>query len=101
MMQEIHQNDIGTRFILTVKENNNVIDLSTASQIDLIFKTPSKSVFTRTASLLNNGADGKIFYDTIQDDLSEVGMYKIQAKVFFLNGTFNSVVHSFQVHCNL
>jgi hypothetical protein len=101
MSSEIHVNDVGTRFIATVKDDDKIVDLSHAIQIEIIFRRPSDELFYRIGSVLTDGTDGKVYYDTIEGDLVDVGMHKLQAKVYLANGTFYTDIYSFQVHCNL
>ena len=101
MPSEIHVNDIGTRFLATIQDNGTVVDISNASQIQVIFRRPSDEVFYRVGSLLNSGIDGKVYYDTVAGDLVDVGMHKLQAKVYLPSGTYYTDIYSFQVHCNL
>ncbi len=101
MPSEIHINDVGTRFLATIQDNGTVVDISSASQIQMIFRRPSDEVFYRTGSLLTSGIDGKVYYDTVSGDLSNVGMHKLQAKVYLPSGTYYTDIYSFQVNCNL
>ena len=101
MPSEIHVNDIGTRFLATIQDNGTVVDISSASQIQMIFRRPSDEVFYRVGSLLTSGVDGKVYYDTVSGDLSNVGMHKLQAKVYLPSGTYYTDIYSFQVNCNL
>lgn len=101
MPSEIHVNDIGTRFLATIQDNGTVVDISSASQIQMIFRRPNDEVFYRVGSLLTSGVDGKVYYDTVSGDLSNVGMHKLQAKVYLPSGTYYTDIYSFQVNCNL
>lgn len=101
MPSEIHVNDIGTRFLATIQDNGTVVDISSASQIQMIFRRPSDEVFYRVGSLLTSGIDGKVYYDTVSGDLTDVGMHKLQAKVYLPSGTYYTDIYSFQVNCNL
>ena len=101
MPNEIHVNDVGTRFLATIKDNGAVVDISSASQIQMIFRRPSDEVFYRVGSLLNGGTGGQVYYDTVVGDLVNAGMHKLQAKVYLPSGTYYTDIYSFQVHCNL
>ena len=101
MPSEIHVNDIGTRFLATIQDNGTVVDIASASQIQMIFRRPNDEVFYRVGSLLTSGIDGKVYYDTVSGDLSNVGMHKLQAKVYLPSGTYYTDIYSFQVNCNL
>src|SRR6056300_138382 len=103
MPSEIHQNDVGTRFLLTVKDGSDVVNISQATSIVVDFRKPSDKVVNRSASLLNDGSavSGVMYYDTVVGDLDEVGKYKLQGRVGLSNGTYHTDIHTFQVHCNL
>lgn len=94
-------NDIGTRFLATVKDNGLAIDISTASQVDMIFRRPNQEKFYRSATLLNSGINGQIYYDSVSGDFINSGMHKLQAIVYLPSGTYYTDIYSFQVHCNL
>ena len=103
--QEIHYNDIGTVILVTVNDcvsgTPTVLDLSTASTLELIFKSPSGTATTQSASLYTDGTDGKIFYTSADGDFDEVGTWRIQCKIGIGGGTFRSDVGTFKVYENL
>jgi hypothetical protein len=101
MASELHVNDIGTRFLATIKDDGIVVDVSSASVINMIFKQPDDQVMYKAASLLTDGTDGKIYYDTVAGDLDEAGQYKLQGRVSLPSGTYYTDIYTFQVHCNL
>ena len=104
MASEIHQNEIGTRFLITVKDDGNLVNISgvggsTIHQIS--FRKPSDAVINRNATLQDFGISGVMYYDTIAGDLDEAGLYKLQAKVVVPSGTYYTDIHSFKVHSNI
>lgn len=103
--QEIHYNDIGTVVLVTVKDcvsgTSTVLDLSSATSLELIFKSPSGTSVTQTASLYTDGSDGKIYYTSVDGDFDEVGTWRIQCKIGIGGGTFRSDVGTFKVYENL
>ena len=104
MASEIHQNDIGTRFLITVKDDGNIVNISGvgASTVhQLNFRKPSDTVINRNATLQDVGISGVMFYDTVAGDLDEAGIYKMQAKVVTPSGTYFTDVHTFKVHSNI
>jgi len=101
MASEIHVDDVGTRFLLTIKDDGTIVNVSNALNIDVIFKKPDDTVIYRAGTLFTNGTDGKVYYDTIAGDLDEAGLYKLQAKVALPTGIYYTDIHTFQVHCNL
>ena len=104
MASEIHQNDIGTRFLINVKDDGELVNISgvggsTIHQIS--FRKPSDTVVNRNATLQDFGISGVMFYDSIAGDLDEAGLYKLQAKVVVPSGTYYTDIHSFKVHSNI
>ena len=103
---EIRINDIGTKFLITVKDGDSVVDISgTGSDVNnkrLIFKKPSTtSILDKPASFDSDGTNGKLYYTTVSGDLDEDGIWKLQAKVIIGSQTFHSDIHTFKVHRNL
>ena len=105
MASEIHQDDIGTRFLITMKDDGELVDLSSpiASGLQVTFRKPSDTVIPRSGEILADGSavSGIMYYDTVAGDLDEVGQYKMQAKVSLPSGTYYTDVHTFKVHSNL
>lgn len=101
MSSELHVDNVGTRFLVTIKDNGDIVNISNASSIMMVFKKPDDSLVYRSGTLLTNGADGQVYYDTVSGDLDEAGLYKLQARVIMPSGTFYTDIHTFQVHCNL
>ena len=103
MPSEIHHNDIGTRFLVTVKDDGSTVDLSNASALQISFRKPSDEIVNRTGSTLGDGSStsGVMYYDTLNGDLDEVGNYKLQGKGTLPSGTYFTDIHTFKVHCNI
>jgi len=105
MASEIHKDDIGTRFLLTVKDGSDFVNISGATALQVDFRKPSDTIINRSALRLDDGSSvsGVMHYDAVAGDLDEVGKYKLQGKVFLggASGTFYTDIHTFQVHCNL
>lgn len=103
MASEIHQNDVGTRFLITVKDDGVLVDISNASIRQITFKKPSDSTIVRTALIFNDGSalSGVMYYDSGVGDLDEIGFYKLQAKVYLPSGTYYTDIHTFKADCNL
>ena len=90
MASEIHKDDVGTRFLITVKDDGNLVNISGVSgaaihQISL--RKPSDTVIERNATLQDYGISGVMYYDTVDGDLAEAGVYTLQAKVVVPRGT--------------
>jgi len=99
--KEIHLNDIGTVFRVTLYDCDNAVDLSTASVKQFVFKKPDESVVTKDAVFLTDGTDGVVQYVTIASDLDLPGKWKIQARVTLPTGVWSSDIDTFKVYANL
>ena len=98
---EIHQGDIGTILRLTVKDGTDAIDLSAATTKEIVLRKPSGSMVTKDATFTTDGSDGQIQYTTVADDLDEAGIWRIQARVVLLGGTWRTDIARFEVYENL
>jgi len=101
---EIHKDDIGTQFQLTVYTDTNgtILDISYATIIQIIFEKPDGTLITQDASFLTDGTDGILVYTSVSGDLNQVGKWKIQARLSDggANDTKTDIVR-FNVHENL
>ncbi len=100
---EIHKDDIGTDFQISVKDGGTAVDLSTATTKDIIFGKPDGTGITHAASFLTPpGSDGVLRYKSVAGDLTPAGIWTLQASVVIpSSGTWKSDVHSFRVHDNV
>lgn len=102
MSSQIHVGDVGTQLIVTVYDDGEIVDISGASSLVIIFKKPDGTVDTKFASLYTDGLDGKMVYTVINEDFFDApGNYKIQGKVIIAGGTYYTSTGTFKVHCNL
>ena len=101
MASEIHLDDIGTRFLVTIKDDGNLVKVSGATIKQFNFKKPTYTFKNRSATLVDAGISGVLYYDAVAGDLDEAGHYKLQAKVAIPSGTYYTDIHTFKVHCNL
>jgi hypothetical protein len=100
---EIHVNDVGTLFTLTVRdEADAIVDIGEAS-LRMLFKKPSGTLLDKTPSLGTDGSDGVMQYAGASGDLDETGPWKYQGHVTFpgASGAFYTDVQSFRVFGNL
>jgi hypothetical protein len=98
---EIHLNDIGTVFEATIMDGAVVVDISTATTKQLIFKGQSGSSKTKSAAFATDGTDGKIRYVTVTGDLDWAGQWEWQAYVVMPTGAWHSDTAQFIVYENL
>jgi hypothetical protein len=101
MSNQVHVNDIGTEFRIQIVDDETIVDLSTASILNILFRKPSGLLLTVGAELYTDGTDGIIYYNAVSGDLDEAGIYKIQGYVEIGSGAFYSSIGSFKVHCNV
>lgn len=101
MASEIHDGDIGTKLLVTITDNDVVVDISSASTLSIFIKKPDGSILTRSGTLETNGTDGKMYYITVSGDINTAGSYKLQGHVTLLNGSYFTSTATFKVHCNL
>ena len=97
----IRQDDYGTKFEVTINDENGVVDVSGATTKNIIFEKPSGTKITQAASFTNSGTDGKIEYTTVSGDLNEAGTWKIQAQIATVDGDWKSNISAFPVEPNL
>ena len=99
---EVHKNDIGTIFRVTIiDENDTIVDVSSASTKRILFKKPNGTLLEKTATFYTNGTDGIIQYITITGDLDTVGVWQLQAYVVLSGNQYRSNITTFKVYRNL
>ena len=104
MASEIHKDDVGTRFLITVKDDGSLVNISGVSGgsvHQVSFRKPSDTIVERNATLQDYGISGVMFYDSVAGDLDEAGVYKLQAKVIIPSGTYYTDIYTFKVHSNI
>lgn len=101
MASEIHEGDIGTKLLVTITDDGNIVDISSASSLSIFIKKPNGTILSRAGTLETDGTDGKMYYITVVGDLDKAGVYKIQGHVTLLNGSYFTSTANFKVHCNL
>lgn len=96
---------IGTRFELEIKDQDSVVvDISGATSLTMTFRDPTGAVFTRTASLVNIGTDGKLDYTSVSGDIPEDGVkgtWQRQGDIVIPAGTYPTTIVKFEVTANL
>lgn len=100
-MGEIHLNDIGTNFEITILNDGVVVDISSATTKEIKFKKSNGSTFTQSVSFVTDGTDGKIKYLSVDGDLDLIGIWQIQARVVLSSGTWSSETEEFEVFANI
>lgn len=98
---EIHKNDIGTIFEVTIMDGVDVVDLTDAISMTIVFKKPLGEVTDNAAVHSTDGTDGKMRYLTVLNSLDQVGTWKLQGNVEFSHGRWSSDILTFKVEENL
>lgn len=99
---EIHIGDIGTVFEVTLKDGVDIVDISGATVLQIIFEKPDKTIITNTAVLSSGGVDGKMKYTiSLASELDIKGNWKIQGKVTLPTGSWSTDIDKFKVYENL
>jgi|SRR5882724_6894517 len=94
--------DVGVRILLTlVDQDGNAIDISTGTSLTIKVEYPDGTSVDKTALLYSGGVDGKLYYDTIANDLSQAGQYFVQGEVTIGGKTKNSARGLFNVNSNI
>lgn len=103
MIDTLQQGTIGAVFELTVLDNTGaIVNLSSASTKQILFRKPSKTTVTKDAAFTTNGTDGKLRYTTTsEDDLDKAGAWQMQAYVVTPTVTGHTQIVSFTVLRNL
>lgn len=87
-MERLQNGAVGAVIQMTIEEVDEdgvsaVVNLSSVTQKDLVFRKPSGAVVTKASSFTTDGTDGKIQYVTESDFIDEPGMWQIQADLIF------------------
>lgn len=98
---EIHKNDVGTPFEITLLHNGAVVNLSGVSSLSLEFLKPNEDSLTVTPSFITNGTDGQLRYVFGSGDLDIVGMWEYQVSYIRSGNMRASAVKTFRVYENI
>lgn len=91
--------DVGTVFRARIlDENDDVVDIGTASTLEMRFRKPGGTVVTKTASLEGDGSAGYMRYVSVAEDIDEDGAWRSQGHVAFPgNLNYSSSIYKFTV----
>jgi hypothetical protein len=98
MEREVRVGDIGTIFQITVRDSTNVVNLSNATSISLVFKKPNKQIITRSAAVAGDGTGGIVTYTSKEGDFDIKGNYQMQITIVSSSGAWSSNIVGFQVY---
>lgn len=94
-------NDIKVRLKVTIVEDDVPLSVAAATAKSIILMKPDGTVTVYPADFLTDGSDGIIYYDTVNGDLDQSGIYKIQGYIEIEGGTYKGSVQTFRINCNL
>jgi len=97
LTEDVHLNDVGTVFRLTVLDDGAAVDLSEATTKQILFKKPSGLLLTKSAEYYTDGLDGIIDYTSASGDLSELGEWQMQAYIVTNTSSWHGTVEEFRV----
>lgn len=103
---EIYLGDIGTSIQFLVKECNDndpdnpfeeFVDISSATNMDIVFLKPDESKAPVTGSFVTDGTDSLLKYITVDGFLDQAGKWKAQAQITMPTGKWYTSSISFKV----
>jgi hypothetical protein len=101
--QELQMNAVNAKIEITNVEDGVVLDVSTVTSKQIIFKKPNGTLVTKTASFTTTGVDGKIKYMTEVAFLDAAGTWQMQAILTFPASGYDGrgAIGTFIVKANL
>jgi hypothetical protein len=104
-MAQIHLDDVGTRLLVTVRdETGAIVDLSDASLLQFTFKRPDGSIVVKPGTLVTDGLDGQVSYTPV-DEFDAIfdmaGSWQLQGFFVLPDGSWHTGVASIYVAENL
>jgi hypothetical protein len=95
-LSNIVQGDVGTLFEATVFENGSIVNLSTASSVEVVIKLRAKRITKQCT--ITDAVNGKVQFTLDGADTQEDGNYSYQMTVTFASGSvFSSGIGRFTV----
>ncbi len=98
---EVHLGDVGTTFILIVKDNGSPVDISGATSLEIFLRPVGGNNLVKPAVITTDGYDGKMQYVTVDGDLNVTGLWEIQGHVVFGTNKWKTAIKQFQVYSNI
>lgn len=77
----VEEGAVGLRLVCVLQEGSTDLDISAATTLEICLRAPSGADKTLTATFVNTGTDGKIYFDTLAGTLDELGKWKVSARV--------------------
>ena len=104
---DVHLNDIGTIFRVTAVEDGLAVDLSTQTELLIIFQKTDGSTVSKSAVVtpvpdgVGDGSDGQFEYISVDGDLDQLGGWKLQGKITLPTWVGKTSIGQFEVTKNL
>lgn len=98
---EIHKNNVGTVFQVTITEDGSAVDISSTTSRLIRFKKPGGTTVEKSGTLVGGGTSGIMNYTAESGFLDACGTWKIQGFVDFGDDEHYSDVAKFKVYPNL
>lgn len=101
MWEDIHEDDYGWIAKLRIVQDGVVQDISSYTTLQFIFKAPSGTITTKTATFDTDGIDGVLKYTVEDGVIGEVGNWRVQARIAKSGVELTSKELRFVVHARL
>lgn len=98
---EIHINNVGTVFRVTISEDGSGVDISSTTSRLIRFGKPDGTTVEKTGTLVDGGTSGIMSYTAESGFLDACGTWKIQGFVDFGDDEHYSDINKFKVYTNL
>lgn len=95
---ELQVGDVGTAIVILVTENDEVLDISEATDMSFIFKKPNGTPVTKVAAFETDGTDGALVYYIEDDDFLTEGRWQVQAVLTIGDWTGRTEKTTFKVN---
>lgn len=83
----IHTDEVGVYLRFTLQdETGTTLDVSGCSSISIHLRAPDGTTSTKTGSLVTDGTDGRIEYQTEAGVIDQVGDWHYQARCVWASG---------------
>jgi len=80
-LSDLVSGSYGSQIIIELREDGRAVDVSGFSSYSVYLRSPSGTTITKSAQPYTDGTDGRITFQIAQGDLSEPGIWWLQAEV--------------------